>query len=108
MLCREWADSGMDVLGIGATTRASAVIHFARIERYLGGVCEVSTSDKIGKVMPGTSIPVIDEAILFGDDQPATALLFSWHLADSIVPKLRERGYRGRIIVPLPTPAVIA
>jgi hypothetical protein len=36
-------------------------------------------------------------------EQPDRAILFSWHMADVIVPKLRERGYTGEIIVPLPT-----
>ena len=33
-----------------------------------------------------------------------SAVLFSWHLADVIVPKLRERGYTGEIIVPSADP----
>ena len=56
--------------------------------------------DKIGRYIPGTRIPVVDEAELF-HEQPDGAVLFSWHLADRIVPKLREQGYEGDIIVPL-------
>jgi hypothetical protein len=65
-------------------------------------VCEVPGSDKIGHFIPGTRIPVVDEARLF-QLQPPHVVLFSWHLADVIVPKLRERGYEGEIILPLPT-----
>jgi hypothetical protein len=43
---------------------------------------------------------VVDEQRLFEDNPQA--VLFSWHLADHIVPKLRERGYRGQVLVPLP------
>jgi hypothetical protein len=67
-------------------------------------VCEVSGSDKIGRLIPGTSIPVVDEERLF-EDQPAEVVLFSWHMADVIVPKLREKGYEGEIIIPLGTGA---
>ena len=44
---------------------------------------------------PGTRIPIVDEQRLFEEQRPA--ILFSWHLADIIGPKLRERGYTGEI-----------
>ena len=40
-------------------------------------------------------------------DQPDYVLLFSWHIADELVPKLRDRGYRGRFVVPLPEPRLV-
>ena len=89
------------VYGIGACTRATPLIHYAQLEDYLTCVCEVPSSEKIGMTMPGTSIPVVDEARLIRD-QPPYALLFAWHWADSIVPKLRAAGYRGKFITPLP------
>jgi hypothetical protein len=69
-------------------------------------VCEVPGSDKLGHYIPGTRIPVVDEARLV-EEQPPLAVLFSWHLADKIVPKLRERGYTGEIILPLPSPVTV-
>jgi hypothetical protein len=89
------------VYGIGATTRATPLIHYAGIAKYLTCVVEVPGSEKIGSRIPGTEIPVVDEAKLIAD-QPHAALLLSWHLAPSIVPALRAKGYRGRIAVPLP------
>jgi hypothetical protein len=94
------------VYGIGATTRATPLIHYAGIQDFLACVCEVPGSAKIGLTMPATGIPVVDEAKLIAD-QPPAALLLSWHLADSIVPALRARGYQGAFIVPLPEPAVL-
>lgn len=94
---------GGGVVGIGATARATTIINYCGLDSAdLDCVCEVQGSDKIGHYIPGTTIPVVDEEVLFRE-QPPRAILFSWHLADSIVPKLRERGYGGEIIVPLPT-----
>jgi hypothetical protein len=56
--------------------------------------------------MPGTLIPVLDEARLF-DDQPEYALLLSWHIAEELAPKLTAKGFKGRFIVPLPTPRIL-
>jgi hypothetical protein len=91
--------------GIGATARATTIINYCGLDvEDISCVCEVSGSDKIGRLIPGTSIPVVDEARLF-EDQPAEVVLFSWHMADVIVPKLREKGYEGEIIIPLNTGA---
>lgn len=94
------------VYGIGAATRATPLIHYADIANAVAVCCEVAGSDKIGTLIPGTQIPVVDEAVLI-EDQPAYALLFAWHMADVIVPKLRAAGYKGKFIVPLPEPKVL-
>jgi hypothetical protein len=89
------------VYGIGATTRATPLIHYAGIAPYLTCVCEVPGSEKVGTRIPGTEIPVVDEAELIAD-QPPHALLLAWHIADSVVPALRAKGYRGKFLIPLP------
>ena len=69
-------------------------------------VLEIKGSYKIGKYMPGTLIPVLEESKLI-EDQPEYALLLSWHIADELIPKLKEKGYKGKFIVPLPTPKIV-
>jgi hypothetical protein len=61
---------------------------------------------KIGRYMPGTQIPVVDEARLYSD-QPDCALIFSWHIADELAPKLKAKGFRGQLITPLPVPRFV-
>lgn len=93
------------VYGIGATTRATPLINFADLGRWLACVCEVPWSDKIGQYIPGTLIPVVDEKKLI-EDQPPFALVLSWHIADDILPKIRSMGYKGQFVIPLPEPEV--
>lgn len=102
-LCRllDIASGDGPVWGIGAATRATGLIHFAGLERWIHQVAEVPGSDKIGSCMPGTAIKVADEAEMIAA-QPPHAVLFAWHVADDIVPKLRFAGYEGKIIIPLP------
>jgi hypothetical protein len=89
-----------NVVGIGATARATTIINYCGLDvEDVEYVAEVSGSDKIGRYVPGTRIPIVDEARLFEEQRPA--ILFSWHMEDVIVPKLRERGYTGEIILPL-------
>jgi SAM-dependent methyltransferase len=99
--------AALGIVGIGATARATTIINFCGLDvDDIAYVCEVSGSDKIGRLIPGTRIPVVDEARLFDDPLGRDAVLFSWHMADVIVPKLREKGYEGEIIIPLGTGAL--
>jgi hypothetical protein len=93
------------IYGVGAATRAVPLIHYAKIAPYIWAVCEVAGSEKTGTTMPGTAIPVIDEKALV-TDQPGYALLFPWQYADTLIPKLRSMGYKGRFIIPLPEPRI--
>lgn len=96
------------IYGIGAPSRASTLINYVGIDdEIVDCVLEIKGSHKIGKYMPGTLIPVVEETRLF-EDQPEYALLLSWHIADELVGKLVERGFTGNFIVPLPTPRVVS
>jgi hypothetical protein len=96
------------VYGVGAPSRASTLINYVGLDDgIVDCVLEIQGSYKIGKYVPGTLIPVVDEAKLF-EDQPEYALLFSWHIADELMPKLTARGFRGKYIVPLPSPRIVA
>jgi hypothetical protein len=102
----EIVDDGGHIYGVGAATRATPLIHYAKIAPYITAVAEVPGSEKIGGHMPGTVIPVVDEALLV-ENQPSHALLFVHHIADSVVPALRRLGYKGTFIRPLPEPEVL-
>ena len=96
------------ICGVSAPSRASTLVNYVGLDdSILDYVCEIKGSLKIGKYMPGTVIPVVDEAKMF-DEQPEYALILSWHIADELMPKLRERGYRGQFIVPLPEPRIVS
>ena len=98
---------GGRVYGIGAPSRASTLINYVGLDdAIVDCVLEVVGSHKIGKYVPGTVIPVLDERKLF-EDQPEYALLLSWHIADELIPKLTAGGFRGDYIVPLPEPRII-
>jgi len=98
---------GHRICGISAPSRASTLINYVGLDDgILEYVLEVSGSLKIGKYMPGTLIPVHEESRLF-EEQPEYAIILSWHIANELIPKLARKGYKGKFIVPLPTPAVV-
>lgn len=107
-LLKDIKKKGERIYGISAPSRASTLINYTGIDDgILDCVLEIKGSYKIGKYMPGTLIPILEESSLF-KDQPEYALLLSWHIADELMPKLREKGFKGKYIVPLPSPRIIA
>ena len=106
-MLRELKEKGARIAAIGAAARATTLLHYVGLdEGIIDYVCEVAGSLKIGQCMPGTQIPVVDEARLF-TDQPDCALLFSWHIADQLAPMLKAKQFRGQIIAPLPVPRIL-
>ncbi len=98
---------GGRIFGISAPSRASTLINYTGIDDgILDCVLEIEGSQKIGKYMPGTLIPVLEEGKLYSE-QPEYALLLSWHIADELIPKIRGKGFKGKFIIPLPAPKVV-
>jgi C-methyltransferase C-terminal domain/Putative zinc binding domain/Methyltransferase domain len=103
-MIRDLKEKGARICGISAPSRASTLVNYVGLdEALIDYVCEITGSLKIGKCMPGTAIPVVEESRLF-TDQPECAIIFSWHIADELAPKLRAKGYRGKLVTPLPVP----
>jgi C-methyltransferase C-terminal domain/Putative zinc binding domain/Methyltransferase domain len=106
-MLRDLKEKGAHIAGISAPSRASTLVNYVGLdEGVIDYVCEIPGSLKIGKYMPGTGIPVVDEARLFAD-QPDCAVVFSWHIADELAPKLKAKGFRGQLITPLPVPHLL-
>ena len=62
-LLREVKEKGARIAGISAPSRASTLINYVGLDDgIIDYVCEIAGSLKIGKFMPGTLIPVVEEA----------------------------------------------
>ena len=95
------------IYGIGAPSRASTLISYTGIDDgIIDCILELSNSHKLNKYMPGTKIPILDESKLF-IDQPEYVLLLSWHISDGLIKNLKNKGFRGKFIIPLPKPTII-
>jgi hypothetical protein len=107
-LLKDIKAKGKRVDGVGAPSRSSTLINYVGLDDgIIDSVLEISGSYKIGKYVPGTLIPVVDEAKL-ASSPPDYLLLFSWHIADELMPKLKKSGFKGDFIIPLPSPRIVA
>jgi hypothetical protein len=98
---------GKTIMGLTGSARAVTLLNACKIgPEILNAITEIGES-KIGKFSPGTHIPVVNQNVLFGENAPDYGLLLSWHLADELIPRFREKGFKGKFIVPLPKPYII-
>ncbi|MEK7655913.1 MAG: class I SAM-dependent methyltransferase [Patescibacteria group bacterium] len=95
------------IASVGAPVRANTLLNFAHVDASLLDYCgEKGGSPKIGMFTPGMHIPVVDEKEFF-ENQPEFAFVNSWHIGDELIKKLKDLGYKGRFIVPLPEPRLV-
>ena len=98
--------SKKSIYGVGAPSRATTLINYVGLDQDLiDCILEVDGSYKIGNYVPGTKIPILNEKILI-KDKPDYLMLFSWHISKELKKNLRNKGFKGKFIIPLPTPRV--
>ena len=56
--------------------------------------------------MPGTNIPIVEENI-FKKEKPDYLLLLSWHISKSLIKNFKNKGFKGKFIIPLPKPYIL-
>ena len=95
------------ICGVGAPSRAATLVNYVGLdENIIECILEINGSHKIGKYMPGTRIPIVNEKLI-KKYKPSYLLLLSWHIAKPLIRNFRKRGFNGKFIVPLPYPKII-
>lgn len=105
-LLRRIKSEGKTIHAIGASLRGMSLVNYFGITRELiDSVLEVNEL-KIGRIAPGSHIPVVDERTI--KSQPDVYLMLSWTFADFLIQKYDKflRG-GGEIIIPVPNVRVI-
>ncbi|MBI2542878.1 MAG: class I SAM-dependent methyltransferase [Candidatus Aenigmarchaeota archaeon] len=97
---------GHRIVGIGAPAKGTTLLNFCKIDSSILDYLVETNELKIGKYSPGMHIKIVEESRLV-DEQPEYALLLPWNIKDDIIPKLRQKGYNGKIIVPNPEPHIV-
>jgi hypothetical protein len=89
-------------VGVGCPGRSSTLLNYCNMDKQLMPyIAEQSTSLKLGLHLPGKHIPIVDEKVMF-EEQPEYAVMLSWHYWEPIVKKLRDKGLKSKIVIPLP------
>ncbi|WP_326695950.1 class I SAM-dependent methyltransferase [Streptomyces sp. NBC_01754] len=107
-LLDELTGDGSRVAAASSPARAVTLLNYCSLgPAEIDFISEISPR-KIGRLSPGTHIPIVHQDRLCGPEQPEYALLLSWHIAEELISRLREEGFTGKFVVPLPEPRVIS
>ena len=105
-LIKKLKDKNKKIFGVGAPSRASTLINYLGLDQdVVDCVLEINGSYKIGNYIPGTKIPILNENILT-KNKPDYLILFSWHIKNELKRNLKRKGFRGKFIIPLPSPKI--
>ena len=107
-MLRDIRAKGKTIAGLTFPARAETLLTYCGIGPET--ICYITEwSDiKIGKFSPGTHIKVVDQRVLFGDEAPDYGLMLSWHIQEELISRFREKGFKGKFIIPLPVPTIIS
>jgi SAM-dependent methyltransferase len=96
------ARAGLKVAGYGAAAKGNTLLNYAGIRGDLVRYVVDASPHKQGRYLPGSRIPVVDEATLRAD-RPDLVVIFPWNLRDEIMQQLAYiREWGGRFVVAVP------
>lgn len=90
------------VVGLCASAKGNTLLNYCGIDLdYISEKSEL----KVEKYSPGRHIKIISDETLVRD-APDYALMLACNFSGSIIPILREKGFKGKFILPLPSPEI--
>ncbi len=107
LMLKRLRHEGKKVVAVSAPAKGMTLLNYCRLgTETLDYVTEKSTL-KIGRVTPGTHIPVVPDSKLM-EEKPDYALLLAWNLAKEIMGNLKAfRAAGGKFIIPIPSPHIV-
>nr|WP_295775459.1 class I SAM-dependent methyltransferase [Rhodoferax sp.] len=96
------ADAGRKVAAYGAAAKGNTLLNFAGVRPHLLPYVVDKNPAKRGKFLPGSRIPVVDEAHLRAD-RPDYVLILPWNLKSEVIAQLSYvREWGGKFVTAVP------
>ena len=97
---------GKTIVGVSAPAKGNTLLNYCKIgPETLDYLTEISPL-KIGKFSPGQHIPVVHDDRLI-EEQPDYALILACNFKLNIMKAVKNKGYKGKFILPYPKLAVV-
>ena len=91
------------IVAYGASARSSTLLNYCGINASHISVVIDKNTLKHGLMTAGSNIPIVSyQEGLSYIEESNTILLLAWNFKDEIIQELRQSGYKGQFIVPLP------
>jgi 2-polyprenyl-3-methyl-5-hydroxy-6-metoxy-1,4-benzoquinol methylase len=105
-LLTQLKEEGKRVFALGAPVKGNTLLNYCDLKPGLLECATEVNQFKIGRLTPGTHIPIVDERTI--EQQPDYYLILSWNFLDYLIGKYK--GYLlegGKFIVPVPTVRIL-
>src|SRR3989344_5072036 len=80
---------------------AVLVNYYGKNKTLMPYIAQLPESEKVGKYLPGTHIPIVDNKIIL-EEQPDYIVILAWHYGDYIIENWRKKGVKAKFVLPLP------
>ncbi|WP_435163242.1 class I SAM-dependent methyltransferase [Candidatus Pelagibacter bacterium nBUS_25] len=84
-----------NIYGYGATSKSTTILNYCGIDKnFVKGIFDTSKT-KIGKLTPGSKIPILDYSTNFKKIKPKLCILFAWNHFKEICEKEKKELKKG-------------
>ena len=99
---------GKKVVGYGAPAKGNTLLNYCGVKReFLPFTVDLSPH-KVGKLLPGVRIPILDPAAI-AEARPDYILILPWNLKDEIMEQMAfVREWGGQFVTPIPSVTIHA
>jgi len=97
----ELKKQGFKIAAFAASAKGNTLVCHCRINTDVIDFIADETPEKIGKYSPGTGIPIVNKSEIM-KQQPDYIVLLAWNVSEIIMQRVRDLGYTGKFIVPIP------
>lgn len=82
--------------------RGAVLVNYYGIdETLMPYIAQLPGSEKVGKYLPGTHIPIVDNNIIL-KEKPDYVVVLAWHYGEYIIDQWRKKGVTSKFVLPLP------
>lgn len=104
-IVRDIKSSGRHIVGLGAPAKGNTLLNYCGFSSEHIEYLAEKSGLKIGLFAPGSHIPVVSEKRMLTTPSEY-ALVLSWNLAEELILNLRQKGFKGKFIIPFPQPRI--
>jgi SAM-dependent methyltransferase len=101
----KWKNQGFMIGGFGAPAKGNTLLNFLKLDTSIISFIADNTPEKIGRITPGSHIPIISD-IEFEELRLDVALLLSWNYLEYFLKNSSYVKKGGAFYVPFPIPRV--
>lgn len=101
-LAYETKRKGLRFVADSCPGRGAVLINYYGIDKtIIPYIAQLPQSEKVGKYMPGTHIPIVNNKIIL-EEKPDYIVVLAWHYGDFIMENWRAKGIKSKFVLPLP------